>query len=445
MSRFVAMRLVEPARAIGLASLLACAPLAVAAPAAAAGAPPADPHAAAMAALADLQTAIGAIVQAEDSYSTDPAFYHGAAQRAIDALAGTRDGAQPGGVKRIEQLLAYSKTSQPWVAPLRGAEVNMGAAVGRLESAKAARELNEFQLQASQALIGLEAAKGRPDELGVFGGLEGALATTTLGVPADGRQVDACAMPKQAPAWGTRDGYLAFVALPAGAGVTQLPQNLGGTDVSVQNGVIVMHTPAAGAVAKLCGAGQAIPAASAAPAQESAAPGSGASGNAPPASPPAPAPGPAAAPSPAAAPHANSAQPAASAQPARPALYTQAQAQAGKQVYEKYCVACHGANLHGTAAPSVAGTDFLSTAKNNDWTLEVIRYLVFTLMPLNAGGTLTPEQYADVMAFLLASNCFPAGSTPFPQADQSSFANVQLAPTEGHPPGENALGVCPVS
>ncbi len=443
MSRLFAS-LAGSARSIRLASLLASVPLACSAASLAArpgAVAPVDAHQAAVAALADLQAAIDAIVAAEDSYSTNPAFYRAAAQRAIEALAGTQDGA-PGGVRRIEELLATA-TSQPWVAPLRSADVNMSAAVGRLQSAKRARELTDFQIEASQALISLEVAKGRSTELGVFGGLEGALATTALGVPANARQVDGCAAPLKAPAWGTRDGYLAFVALPAGSDAMELPRNMAGTDVSVRNGVLLMHTPAAGAVAKLCGvaettsdpgAGSASPGgASQTSGASSAAPSSPhrpRSANAPSASAPNAA--------------ASSTQPA-SEQAPRPALYTEAQAQAGKQVYEKFCVACHGANLHGTAAPSVAGTDFLTTAKNNDWTLEVIRYLVFTMMPLNASGQLTPEQYANVMAFLLASNCYPAGSTPFPQTDEPSFAKVPLGPSPEHHPGENALGVCPVS
>ncbi len=105
---------------------------------------------------------------------------------------------------------------------------------------------------------------------------------------------------------------------------------------------------------------------------------------------------------------------------------------------------CHGANLQGTAAPSVAGNDFLKTAKQNGWTVGIIRYLVFNLMPLNAAKSLTPQQYADVMGFLLASNCYPAGSTPFPTTNGPSLGNVKLGPVPDHPPGQNALGVCKV-
>ena len=35
-------------------------------------------------------------------------------------------------------------------------------------------------------------------------------------------------------------------------------------------------------------------------------------------------------------------------------------------------------------------------------------------MPSNAPGTLTPEQYADVMAFVLSVNKYPAGQTELP-------------------------------
>ncbi len=90
--------------------------------------------------------------------------------------------------------------------------------------------------------------------------------------------------------------------------------------------------------------------------------------------------------------------------------------------------------MQGVAAPSVAGTDFLTTAQHNGWTLEIIRYLVFTMMPMNAAHSLSPEAYAAVMAHLLASNCYPAGSTPFPTDDDPKFAKIKLGPVPGPPP-----------
>jgi mono/diheme cytochrome c family protein len=131
--------------------------------------------------------------------------------------------------------------------------------------------------------------------------------------------------------------------------------------------------------------------------------------------------------------------------PSNPASYTTAQAHAGLAVYTANCVGCHGANLQGVAAPGVAGTDFLTTVKNNKWSLEDFRTLVVENMPLNNPGTLTPEQYANVIAFLLASNCYPAGTTAFPQKDSPAFASVKMGPVTGAKPTDPKTGSCPVN
>jgi polar amino acid transport system substrate-binding protein len=50
-------------------------------------------------------------------------------------------------------------------------------------------------------------------------------------------------------------------------------------------------------------------------------------------------------------------------------------------------------------------------------------------MTLNAPGSLKPDQYADVMAYLLAYNCVSpsgGGKTSFPTTDQPTFAKVVL-------------------
>jgi mono/diheme cytochrome c family protein len=414
-------------------------------------------HTAAQAALADLRAATAVIVAVEDSYATDPAEYRAAAQKAINVLVGTRDplyaerAGRPddaaGAIGRIDGLLDR-QASPPWVAALRGAEVNARAAVGRLTAARTARELTDFQIAASQALVSLQVAEGTPTEAGVFGGVEGALATTELGVPGDARVVDACATAAE-PGWGVHDGYLGFVALAPGTATSDFAEPLGVGAVAMQGSVVVLRTAAWPLVARGCAA----PAAADATAQPGApagvseprptphaapAPTSPANQGAPANGRPAQA---SAAPSTPAAARAGDAP---AQQGAFPALYTVAQARAGQQVYAQNCVTCHGEDLHGRAAPGVAGTEFLATARDNEWSLEVIRYLVFTMMPLNAGGSLTPEQYAEVMAFLLASNCLPAGTTPFPQDDQPSFSAIQLAPAATPSPGQNEFGVCPV-
>ena len=424
-------RLVRPAlRPALMAGAAALCLLSAAGPA---RATPADDHAVAQAALADLRAARGVLIGALDSYEADPAAYRTAAQKAANVLAGERDPAYVaaagvpadpvGTVGRIDALL--NRVDAPaWVDALRGAEVNARAAVARLQTATKARELGDFQIAATQALDSLLVTEGRPSSPDVFGGLLGALGTTELGVPLGAHVVDACGAGAQA-GWAVHGGRLAFVALAPGQAMPALDTPLGVSAIESADGLVVLRTAAWPMVQAECAAPKPGKQAAAVPqpaTSQPAAPAAVAQA--------APVAAPAAAPAGDGAPF--------------PALYTQAQAVAGKAVYAENCVGCHGADMHGVAAPAIAGTEFLASAADNSWSLEAIRTIVFTMMPLNAGGSLSPAQYADVTAFILASNCLPAGATPFPEDDSPALDRVQLHPLGKAAAGQNALGVCPV-
>ncbi len=429
-------------------------------------------HRTAVAALSDLQAAIGEIVHVDQSYSTDKQVYYRASQRAINALEGVHGaeyvatagtpGDAAGAIGHIDALLDRKETPV-WAAPLDGAEANIRAAIAHLADSRHAHELMDYEISVSRALSYLLVAQGGPTELGVFGGVEGVLASTVLGVPDGATVADGCATPSAAPSYGVHGGYLAWVAVPAGEGTHALEENAGETSVIVRNGMIILPTAAASTVAKACNSHAAIEPTTTTPPPTT--PPQRMTANAPPAptrSPASPATAPSAAasalasaaaakPMPVNAPSANPA-PAntaatraapASADAPPPALYTKEQAKAGAELFASKCVSCHGSNLQGTAAPSVAGNDFLINAKKNGWTLQALRYLVTQDMPFNAPGTLSASQYADALAFLLASNCYPAGNTPFPTTDEPIFANIKLGPVPGPHPGQNSFGVCP--
>ncbi|MGI4978596.1 MAG: c-type cytochrome [Janthinobacterium lividum] len=401
----------------------------------------AEDHATAQAALADLRAARTAVVGALDSYEADPSHYREAAQRAANMLAGERDPAYSaaagvpddavGAVGRLDALL--NRTDAPvWADAVRGAEVNARAAVARLQTAAKAHELGDFQIAATEAVDSLLVAEGRSTSPDVFGGLLGALGTTVLGVPLGVNTVDACSG-TVAAGWAVHGGRLGFVALAPGTALPALDTPLGVTAVAGTDELVVLRTAAWPLVQQDC-----------------LAPATGRHAEAPPATGGAPAAvaatqHAAAAQAPAAAPAATAAAAAPAADNAPfPALYTEAQAEAGKAVYAENCVSCHGADMHGLAAPAIAGTEFLSSAADNSWSLEAIRTIVFTMMPLNAGGSLSTKQYAEVTAFILASNCLPAGATPFPEDDSPELDKVQLHPLAAPPANRNALGVCPV-
>ncbi|HEY1780278.1 MAG TPA: cytochrome c [Roseiarcus sp.] len=411
---FALARFVGPAFVLALTASLA-APF----PALAAG----DDHAEARAALADIDAAINELVQADATYATDRNVYRRASQRAMNALAGSHGegyeasagspGDAAGALGHIDTLL--DRREKPvWVDPLHGAEANIRAAIVHLHDSLKARELMDYEISASRALTYLEVARGRPTDLGVLAGIEGALANTELGIPAGGTRLDGCAEPSSAPAYGVHDGYLAWITAPASEGAHKLAENPGGAEIVIHNGIVALSTAAAPLVAKACASH-----ASAEPPTKTAAAGASAPQPAAPA--------------------------AASPGGALPALYTKAQAAKGAQIYAQNCVACHGENLQGTAAPSVAGTDFLETAQRNKWTLSIVRYIVFKLMPRNAPSSLSAEESAAVMAYLLASDCFPDGTTPFPAEDNPAFATTKLGPPPGHPAGQNDKGVCTVN
>jgi S-disulfanyl-L-cysteine oxidoreductase SoxD len=90
-------------------------------------------------------------------------------------------------------------------------------------------------------------------------------------------------------------------------------------------------------------------------------------------------------------------------------IYTGEQADRGAGIYAQRCGACHGAALNGTGeAPPLVGGEFVS-----HWDTLTVGDLydrVRTTMPQNDPMSMTREEYADVLAYMLKNNGFPAGS-----------------------------------
>jgi mono/diheme cytochrome c family protein len=87
-------------------------------------------------------------------------------------------------------------------------------------------------------------------------------------------------------------------------------------------------------------------------------------------------------------------------------VYSEAQATRGQQVYQ-LCQPCHGDTLGGGLGPPLAGEDFLRNWR--DWPLSDLATKIQNTMPQNNPGSLTPQQTADVMAYILKVGKFPAG------------------------------------
>ena len=98
-------------------------------------------------------------------------------------------------------------------------------------------------------------------------------------------------------------------------------------------------------------------------------------------------------------------------------VYTADQAKAGEAVYKEQCAACHGDNLEGSGPmPPLAGKDFLANWQGK--TVGDLFEKTQTSMPATAPGTLTPDQAAQVISFLLSQGKYPAGMTALaPKSD----------------------------
>ena len=112
-------------------------------------------------------------------------------------------------------------------------------------------------------------------------------------------------------------------------------------------------------------------------------------------------------------------------------VYTAEQATRGASVYAARCGACHGVSLNGTGeAPGLVGGEFVS-----HWDTLTVGDLfdrVRTTMPQNAPQTLTRDEYADVLAYLLKYNGFPEGDKPL---DRRSEVLAMISITAQKPEG----------
>jgi mono/diheme cytochrome c family protein len=88
--------------------------------------------------------------------------------------------------------------------------------------------------------------------------------------------------------------------------------------------------------------------------------------------------------------------------------YTEDQAARGATAYQQNCGRCHGANLAGTfEIPPLMGR-FVPYWSGS--TLDVLVDYISRAMPLGRPGSLSPAVNADIVAFILKSNGFPAGT-----------------------------------
>jgi S-disulfanyl-L-cysteine oxidoreductase SoxD len=108
-------------------------------------------------------------------------------------------------------------------------------------------------------------------------------------------------------------------------------------------------------------------------------------------------------------------------------FFSDAQAARGESVYQQYCAACHGPSLQGNPAAPLTGAAFRARWEDGKHTLDDLFFIVRSLMPNNAPGSLSKAQYADVVAYILKVNGYPAGDAELIPA-AAAMKRVTLQP-----------------
>ena len=118
---------------------------------------------------------------------------------------------------------------------------------------------------------------------------------------------------------------------------------------------------------------------------------------------------------------------AAIAQGAKPALYTEAQANAGAAVYAQSCAACHGSQLEGVAAPALKGPAFGDMANAQSLTADALLDVISNTMPQSDPGSLKQEEFAAVTAYILQQNGYPAGTVALTK-NEAGLKDAKITP-----------------
>jgi mono/diheme cytochrome c family protein len=105
-------------------------------------------------------------------------------------------------------------------------------------------------------------------------------------------------------------------------------------------------------------------------------------------------------------------------------VYSEAQAYRGEKVADKSCVGCHGPRLDGgDSGPKLVGEMFLA-----NWSSQPVSELfdwVVESMPADAPGTLSKEEAAAVLAYILQLNKMPAGKQDLP-GDHDALSRIEF-------------------
>ena len=109
-------------------------------------------------------------------------------------------------------------------------------------------------------------------------------------------------------------------------------------------------------------------------------------------------------------------------------VYTDAQAYRGEKVADTTCIGCHGPGLDGgDSGPKLVGDVFLA-----NWSSQPVSELfdwIRQAMPPDKPGTLSKEDAAAVVAYILQQNKMPSGKQALP-SESEELRGIQMTATK---------------
>jgi quinoprotein glucose dehydrogenase len=108
----------------------------------------------------------------------------------------------------------------------------------------------------------------------------------------------------------------------------------------------------------------------------------------------------------------------------RDGVYSAEQAARGRAVYDTHCAECHMADLAGHEyAGALAGYGF-----QLKWQDAPLADLLGRMrgMPLGRPGSLTPQEYLDILAYVLQKNTYPEGPEELTAAAVSRWPQTRI-------------------
>ena len=113
-------------------------------------------------------------------------------------------------------------------------------------------------------------------------------------------------------------------------------------------------------------------------------------------------------------------------------VYTSEQADRGNAAYNTNCAMCHKPDLRGGEGRALVGARFFDSWGED--TLDSLFSVIRQRMPENRPGSLDEATYLDILAYILRSNEYPAGTTAL---TAESAKSIQVVARSGPAPVPN--------